>query len=84
MVVDSILPHAESGPNDHRKDAPRLVVVKMIMNVLQLVQQLLYHLIQKYILNLNRAILVVVIVVSNSKDSYFLSVSCTPLNECTC
>ena len=21
MVVDSILPHAESGPNDHRKDA---------------------------------------------------------------
>ena len=22
MVVDSILPHAEGGPNDHRKDAP--------------------------------------------------------------
>ena len=22
MVVDSILPHAESGQNDHRKDAP--------------------------------------------------------------
>ena len=22
MVVDPILPHAESGPNDHRKDAP--------------------------------------------------------------
>ena len=22
MVVDSILPYAESGPNDHRKDAP--------------------------------------------------------------
>jgi len=22
LVVDSILPHAESGPNDHRKDAP--------------------------------------------------------------
>ena len=22
MVVDSILPHAERGPNDHRKDAP--------------------------------------------------------------
>ena len=22
MIVDSILPHAESGPNDHRKDAP--------------------------------------------------------------
>ena len=22
MVVDSILPHAECGPNDHRKDAP--------------------------------------------------------------
>ena len=21
MVVDSVLPHAESGPNDHRKDA---------------------------------------------------------------
>ena len=21
MVVDSILPHAKSGPNDHRKDA---------------------------------------------------------------
>ena len=27
MVVDSILPHAESGPNDHRKDAPRLQVI---------------------------------------------------------
>ena len=22
MVVESILPHAKSGPNDHRKDAP--------------------------------------------------------------
>ena len=22
MVVDTILPHAESGPNDHQKDAP--------------------------------------------------------------
>ena len=22
MVVDSELPHTESGPNDHRKDAP--------------------------------------------------------------
>ena len=26
MVVDSILLHAESGPNDHRKDAPRLYI----------------------------------------------------------
>ena len=26
MVVDSILPHAESGPNDHRKDAPSLQI----------------------------------------------------------
>ena len=26
MVVDTILPHAESGPNDHRKDASRLVI----------------------------------------------------------
>ena len=25
MVVDSILPHAESGPNEHRKDAPRFI-----------------------------------------------------------
>ena len=24
MVIDSILLHAECGPNDHRKDAPRL------------------------------------------------------------
>ena len=23
MVIDSILPHAESGPNDQRKDVPR-------------------------------------------------------------
>ena len=30
MVVDSILPHAECGPNDHRKDAPRLVSVNRI------------------------------------------------------
>ena len=25
MVVDSILPHAESGPNGHRKDAPPFI-----------------------------------------------------------
>ena len=25
MVVDSILPHAESGPNDHRNDAPPFI-----------------------------------------------------------
>ena len=29
MVVDSILPHAECGPNDHRKDAPRLYLNAM-------------------------------------------------------
>ena len=28
MVVDSILPHVESGPNDHRQDAPRLAVAR--------------------------------------------------------
>ena len=27
MVVDSILPHAESGPNDHRKVAPPFTIV---------------------------------------------------------
>ena len=27
MVVDSILPHAEFGPNDHRKDAPSLSLI---------------------------------------------------------
>ena len=26
MDVDSILPHAESGPNDHLKDAPQFKV----------------------------------------------------------
>ena len=25
MVVHSILPHAECGPNDHRKDAPPFI-----------------------------------------------------------
>ena len=25
MVVGSLLPHAESGPNDHRKDAPQFI-----------------------------------------------------------
>ena len=25
MVVDSMLPHAESRPNDHRKDAPLFI-----------------------------------------------------------
>ena len=29
MVFDSILPHAESGPNDHRKDAPRLYCCRL-------------------------------------------------------
>ena len=27
MVVDSILLHAESGPNDHRKDAPLFISI---------------------------------------------------------
>ena len=26
MVLDSILPHAVSGPNDHRKDAPPFII----------------------------------------------------------
>ena len=30
MVVDSILPHAESGPNDHRKDAPPFIAVRVL------------------------------------------------------
>ena len=37
MVVDSILPHEKSGPNDHRKDAPRfnpgfILAVVFILN----------------------------------------------------
>ena len=31
MVVDSILPHAECGPNDHRKDAPPFTLRFIIM-----------------------------------------------------
>ena len=27
MVVDSILPHAESEPKDHRKDAPPFILL---------------------------------------------------------
>ena len=27
MVVDSILPYAESGPKDHRKDAPLFITL---------------------------------------------------------
>ena len=29
MVVDSILPHAECGPNDHRKDVPQFTFSKL-------------------------------------------------------
>ena len=29
MVVDSILPHAECRPNDHRKDAPLFRIRKI-------------------------------------------------------
>ena len=50
------------------------------MNVLHLIQQLLHYLIQKCILYLNRTTLVVLIVVWNSKNSYFWSASWTPLN----
>ena len=41
------------------------------MNFLHLIQQLLYYWIQKFISYLIRAILVVVIIVLNSKKSYF-------------
>jgi len=30
MVIDSILPHAESGSNDHRKDAPQFINTEII------------------------------------------------------
>ena len=30
MVVDSILPHTECGPNDHRKDAPRFITDQIL------------------------------------------------------
>ena len=30
MVVNTILPHAESGRNDHRKDAPPFILCKII------------------------------------------------------
>ena len=37
MVVDSILPHAKSGPNDHRNDAPPFILwVKMWVNLASL------------------------------------------------
>ena len=43
MVVDSILPHAKSGPNDHRKDAPLFIFelqIIRISNALNLRQQM--------------------------------------------
>ena len=30
MFVDSILPHAECGPNDHRKDAPPFIICRNV------------------------------------------------------
>jgi len=33
MVVDSILPHAEIGPNDHRKDAPSFIFKPLAKNI---------------------------------------------------
>ena len=38
MVVESILPHAECGPNNHRKDAPPFIIlmnpwVKYLCNI---------------------------------------------------
>ena len=41
MVVDSILPHAESGPNDHRKDAPpfrKTAILRMSIPVKQIIK----------------------------------------------
>ena len=35
MVIDSILPHAESGPNDHRKDAPPFTKVVYLYQLFQ-------------------------------------------------
>ena len=33
MVVDSILPHGEFGPNDHRKDIPPFIVWRILIFV---------------------------------------------------
>ena len=30
MVVDSILPHAEFGPNHHRKDVPPFIIMNLL------------------------------------------------------
>ena len=42
MVVDSILIHAESGPNDHQKDAP----VHDLFNLLILILHMKSHLVR--------------------------------------
>ena len=39
MVVGSILSHTECGPNDHRKDAPRLILLNNKKVVLAWLQQ---------------------------------------------
>ena len=33
MVVDSMLPDAESGPNDHRKDAPPFTYTALVLTI---------------------------------------------------
>ena len=50
------------------------------MDFLHLIQEFSWHWIQKCISYLNRTIMIVVIVVWNSKNSYFWSASWTPLN----
>ena len=35
MVVDTILPHAECGPNDHRKDAPPFKTRQKIFEIIK-------------------------------------------------
>jgi len=36
IVVDSILPHAECGPNDHRKNAPRDQIIQLLYFFIEL------------------------------------------------
>ena len=34
MIVDSLLPHAESEPNDYRKDGPPFIRISKIFRIL--------------------------------------------------
>ena len=79
MVVDSMLPHAEFGPNDHREDAPHFRISSGKLNLLKIWKKLFltsqHILIQSYLKNISGSMQVWTLLMNEQKYLIFISLA---------